>query len=313
MNAAFVFPGQGAQTVGMGASLFARYPEARALLAQADEVLGFSLSSLITNGPEEALRLTYHAQPALLTVSSAAYQVFRSRCDVTPRFVAGHSLGEYSALVAAEALSFADGVRLVHLRGRWMDEAYPAGQGAMAAVLGLDAEALAALCQEVSARGHWVEVANYNCPGQVVISGTKEGVAQAAELARQRGARRTVMLQVSGPFHSRLMRSAAEKLAAELAKVAWRRARFPVVANVDAKPYQEPEEARQRLTVQVYSPVRWEESVRAMMAAGVDTFIEFGPGGVLTGLIKKIDRAVTAWRVEDEETLSEVLRACQGR
>ncbi|MCL6516445.1 ACP S-malonyltransferase [Alicyclobacillus sp.] len=309
MKLAFVFPGQGAQYVGMGKELCERYPVARAVMEAADEALGFSLSRLCFEGPEEELRLTYHTQPALLTVSTLAHRVFHELTGVRPVVTAGHSLGEYSALVAAGVLSFEDAVRLVHLRGRWMDEAVPAGRGAMSAVMGMEAADLEAVCREASTPDEPVEVANFNCPGQIVISGAAGAVARAGELAKARGARRVIPLVVSGPFHSSLMKPAAERLAKALAEVTWHESGIPVMANVDAVARTDVEGIRRALEVQLYQPVRWEDDVRAMLAMGIDGFVEFGPGTVLSGLIRKVDRRIPVFHVEDEASLRETIAA----
>ncbi|MCF8564398.1 ACP S-malonyltransferase [Alicyclobacillus tolerans] len=304
----FVFPGQGAQSVGMGRDFFDRYETARKTLAEADAALGFSLSTLCFDGPEDQLRLTYHTQPALLAVSVAAYRVFQEHAKVDAAMVAGHSLGEYTACVAAGAMEFADAVSLVHRRGRYMDEAVPAGQGTMAAVLGLAEPELGKVCQEASEGEDVVELANINCPGQIVISGTAAAVSRASELAKPAGARRVIPLEVSGPFHSSLMKPAASRLNAALSETNVRDARIPVVANVDAKPHTDAQGLKSALQEQLYSPVRWEDDVRTMLEAGVDAFIEFGPGTVLSGLIKKIDRRIMTLHVEDEASLQETLK-----
>ena len=287
---AFVFPGQGAQAVGMGKDAYEASPAARAVFEQADAALGFKLSDIIFGGPEDALKQTANTQPALLTVSAALLELVKGK--VEPDYVAGHSLGEYSALVAAGVLSFEDAVRTVRKRGEFMEAAVPGGQGAMAAVLGAERGALAALCEAVSAEAGAVELANVNCPGQIVVSGTAAGVAAIAERGKEAGAKRVIPLEVSGPFHSSLMQPAAEKLAAVLADVAMADARVPVVANVTAEPVIAAADIRALLAKQVVSPVLWEDTVKKLVALGVDTFVEIGSGTVLAGLIKKTDKSV---------------------
>lgn len=306
---AFVFPGQGSQYVGMGKALYDQSDAARRVFQQADEALGFSLSGLCFEGPEEDLRLTANTQPAILTTSVAVLAAFKEKQpEFTPAFAAGHSLGEYSALVAADALSFADAVKIVRARGQFMEEAVPAGQGAMAAVLNMDRSALKAVCEEVTASGHPVQLANMNCPGQIVISGSAEGVKLAGERAKAAGAKRVLPLNVSGPFHSSLMQPAAEKLAAVLANVTVRDAKIPVVANVTARPVAESAAIVDSLVQQVSAPVLWEDSVQWMVEQGVTTFVEIGPGKVLAGLIKKIAPAeTTIISVQDAESLNELL------
>lgn len=306
---AFVFPGQGSQFVGMGQTLSEQSEAARSIFQQADEALGFSLSSLCFQGPEEELKLTANTQPAILTASIAVLAAFREqRPDFTPDFVAGHSLGEYSALVAAGALSFADAVKTVRARGQFMEEAVPAGEGAMAAVLNLDRAELHAVCEEVTAAGHPVQLANLNSPGQIVISGSAEGVKQAGEKAKAAGAKRVLPLNVSGPFHSSLMSPAADKLHGVLAGVTVANAKVPVVANVTARPVSEAAVIVNSLVKQVSAPVLWEDSVQWMVEQGVTTFVEIGPGKVLSGLIKKIAPAeTTILSVQDGESLTELL------
>jgi [acyl-carrier-protein] S-malonyltransferase len=308
---AFIFPGQGSQTVGMGKDIAESDANARALFQAADERLGFSLSSLIFEGPQETLTLTYNAQPALLTTSIALLEKVKE-AGITADYVAGHSLGEYTALVAAGALSFADAVYAVRKRGEFMEEAVPAGEGTMAAVLGMDAAALEAVTNEVSAQGDPVQLANLNCPGQIVISGSKAGVEKAGQLAKERGAKRVIPLEVSGPFHSSLMKPAAGKLQEVLNGIAIHDAKIPVIANVTAEPVVKKEEISRLLIEQLYSPVRWEESVQTMISLGVDTFIEIGPGKVLSGLVKKIDRNVRVHAVNDLETLKSTVAAVKG-
>jgi [acyl-carrier-protein] S-malonyltransferase len=306
---AFVFPGQGSQFVGMGQTLTEQSEAARHVFQQADEALGFSLSSLCFEGPEEELRLTANTQPAILTASIAVLAALREKQpDFTPAYVAGHSLGEYSALVAADALSFADAVKIVRARGQFMEEAVPAGQGAMSAVLNMDRSALHTVCEEVTASGHPVQLANMNCPGQIVISGSAEGVKLAGEQAKAAGAKRVLPLNVSGPFHSSLMQPAADKLQTVLAGVSVQDAKVPVVANVSARPVAESAAVVDSLVQQVSAPVLWEDSVQWMVEQGVTTFVEIGPGKVLGGLIKKIAPAeTTIISVQDMESLTELL------
>ncbi|MFD2371249.1 ACP S-malonyltransferase [Brevibacillus sp. GCM10020057] len=306
---AFVFPGQGSQFVGMGQTLSEQSEAARNVFEQADEALGFSLSALCFQGPEEELRLTANTQPAILTASVAVLAALREkRPDFQPDFVAGHSLGEYSALVAAGALDFADAVKTVRARGQFMEEAVPAGQGAMSAVLNLDRTVLQTVCEEVTASGHPVQLANLNCPGQIVISGSAEGVKLAGEKAKAAGAKRVLPLNVSGPFHSSLMQPAADKLHAVLAGVTVRDASIPVVANVTARPVSAAQPIVDSLVQQVSAPVLWEDSVQWMVEQGVTTFVEIGPGKVLAGLVKKIAPAdTTIISVQDMESLTELL------
>jgi [acyl-carrier-protein] S-malonyltransferase len=285
---AFIFPGQGSQTVGMGQALVERFPECRQVFDEADAALGESLSDLIFNGPADRLTLTENTQPAILTMSVAAYRLLASR-GLQPAMVAGHSLGEYSAHVAAGTLAFADAVRLVRHRGQYMQEAVPVGTGAMAAILGLDADAVDRACREAS-EGDVVSAANLNAPGQIVIAGTTAAVARASERAKALGAKRAIPLQVSAPFHCALMKPAEERLAPELRTVTSRDPRVPVVANVDAEPKRTAAASIDALIQQIASPVRWEDVMRRMAADGISAFVEVGPGSVLTGLGKKIVR-----------------------
>mgnify|MGYP004704015713 CR=1 FL=1 len=303
---ALVFPGQGAQAVGMGHELAGHYPEAAATFAEADAVLGLPLSRLCFEGPEDELRETENTQPAILAVSVAAYRVLAARMQLAPAMVAGHSFGEYSALVAAGALPFAEAVGLVRRRGQLMAAALPPGTGTMAAILGLDGPALASVLAEAGALGV-VEPATLNCPGQVVVAGATQAVAEAGRLALAAGASRFVPLQVSGPFHSSLMRPAAERFAPELAAADVTPARIPVVANVTAQTVTAPDEIRRLLVAQIHSPVHWEESVRLMLASGIGTFLEIGPGRVLAGLIRRVDRTARIACVGDESGLKEAL------
>jgi [acyl-carrier-protein] S-malonyltransferase len=308
---AFVFPGQGAQAVGMGADAREQHAGAAACFREADEVLGYALSELIMSGPEEELRLTYHTQPALLT-TSCAYLRMLDESGIRPDYVAGHSLGEYSALVCAGVMSFRDAVRTVRLRGEFMDQAVPAGQGAMAAVLGAERDALAELCAKVSAETGAVEMANVNCPGQIVVSGTVQGVQAIIEQGREIGAKRVIPLEVSGPFHSSLMKPAAERLQAALANVEMRDAQVPVIANVTARPVTDADEVRRLLVDQVVKPVLWEDSVRWLLSQGVDTFVEIGSGSVLSGLIRKIDRSANVLAVNSCEAVQAAIQSLQG-
>lgn len=278
MTTAFVFPGQGSQSVGMGRSIAETY------LDTASKILGFDLKKIVLEGPEDELKKTEITQPAILTVSVAAYAFLLSQDKALPAAMAGHSLGEYSALVAAGALSFEDGVKIVHLRGKFMQEAVPLGKGAMSAVLGLDKNKIEEICQQIGN----VWPANFNCPGQIVISGQKASVEAAGTQLKEAGAKRVIPLVVSAPFHCPLMQPAADKLKIELAKIEIKDAQIPVVANVTADYTTKGSEIRELLVKQVTAPVRWEDSIRKMMADGVETITEVGPGQVLTGLIKKI-------------------------
>ena len=305
---AFVFPGQGSQTVGMGKSLADHHSDVQAYFRKADETLKTPLSKLIFEGPQEELTLTANAQPALLTTSIAVLEFFR-KTGIQPDYVAGHSLGEYTALVAAGALTFEEGVYLVRRRGEFMEKAVPNGEGTMAAVLGLEREPLTEVTSEVTKGGYPVQLANLNCPGQIVISGSAKGVELAGEKAKERGAKRVIPLVVSGPFHSSLMKPAAAQLQAELTQIEMKNAAIPVIANVSAEPMSNASEIKEKLIEQLYSPVLWEDSVRKMMELGVDTFIEIGPGKVLSGLIKKIDRTSKTYSVSDEETAHAVMES----
>lgn len=289
----------------MGREMAGAFPAARRVFAEADEALGFALSRLCFEGPEEELRLTANAQPAILTVSMACLAVLREK-GVAAQAAAGHSLGEYGALVAAGALAFADAVRVVRQRGQFMQQAVPPGAGGMIAVLGLEAPVVEEICRRAAGDGV-VEAVNLNCPGQVVIAGDAAALERAAALAREAGARRLVPLAVSAPFHSSLMRPAGEKLAAVLAEVPVADPRFPVVANVTADYVVTAAEIRRLLVRQVYSPVRWEESMRRLLADGTDLFIEVGPGTVLTGLLRKIERRAVCLPVGDPAGLEKVL------
>lgn len=305
---AFLFPGQGSQTVGMGKSIAEANASSAETFRIADQKLGYSLSDLIFQGPQEELTLTMNAQPALLTTSIAILEYFKES-GITPDYCAGHSLGEYTALVAAGAFSFAEGVYAVHKRGEFMEIAVPNGEGTMAAVLGLDSEKLQAVTDEVTKDGNLVQLANINCPGQIVISGTRKGVEIASVKAKEAGAKRVLPLEVSGPFHSELMKPAAEKLKAVLDEMDIQDAKVPVIANVTAGEMVQADDIKDKLIQQLYSPVQWEKSVEKMIDLGVTTFIEIGPGKVLSGLVKKVNRSVTTYAVSDETTCKEVIEA----
>lgn len=310
MTLAFVFPGQGSQKVGMGQALAEAFPEAREAFREADAALGLPLSRLCFEGPEDELMLTSNTQPAILTASVAAFRVLRSR-GLRPDWVAGHSLGEWSALVAAGALDFADAVGAVRKRGQYMQEAVPVGEGAMAAILMLDLAAVEEACRE-AADGQVVVPANINSPGQVVIAGHAAAVDRAMEKCKARGARRAVRLPVSAPFHCPLMNPAQDRLAADLARIPFRAPEAPLVNNVDARPVRTAEECRQGLVRQVSAPVRWEECVQELVRQGVDTFVEVGPGQVLSGLIRKIDKGARVLNVEDPASLDAAASALAG-
>jgi [acyl-carrier-protein] S-malonyltransferase len=307
---AFLFPGQASQYPGMGKELADRYPVARAVFEEADKALGFAISKICFEGTEDELRLTANTQPAILTVSVAAYRVLADK-GIMPDFVAGHSLGEYSALVAVGALKFADAVRLVHKRGTYMQEAVPVGVGGMAAIMGLSPAVVQDVCKR-AAENEVCAPANLNSPEQTVISGHASAVKRAVEIASQSGAKRAVVLAVSAPFHSALMMPAQEKLEKDLRATAMNFLQVPLVTNVDADTIRKGDEAREALIRQVTMPVRWEESMRMLLDEGVNTFVEVGPGKVLTGLIRQIERSVATLNVEDEKSLLGTLDKIAG-
>jgi [acyl-carrier-protein] S-malonyltransferase len=298
---AFLFPGQASQYPGMGRDLAEKYPESRAVFDEADAALGFSLFKLCCEGSEEALKQTENTQPAILTVSIAAYRALEKR-GITPDFAAGHSLGEYSAVVAAGGLDFAEAVKIVRGRGRYMQEAVPTGEGAMAAILGLPPSEVTEVCKK-AANHDVVSPANLNSPEQTVISGAAAAVKRAVEIASQSGAKRAVMLPVSAPFHCAMMAPAQQRLEADLRASNFHPLKFPVVTNVDAEAVTKGDEARDALIRQVTQPVRWLDSIHEMIEAGVTVFVEVGPGKVLSGLLRQIDRSIRVFNVEDSASL----------
>ena len=304
---AFVFPGQGSQKVGMCKDFYDNYACAKKVFEEADDALGFSITKMCFEGPEEDLRLTKYTQPAILTCSVAALAVMREHgleCEAA----GGHSLGEYSALVAADVMKLQDAVVAVHKRGEFMQEAVPVGEGAMAAVMGLTPDEIVAVCQNVETEcGEAVQAVNFNCPGQVVIAGATKAVDKASEALKAAGAKRAIPLPVSAPFHSTLMKPAAERLKEVLDKIDFRDAKFPVFSNVTAEPVVKAEEIRALLVKQAASPVKWEMSMHRMIKDGFDTFVEVGPGKVLTGFTRKIDRTMNALNVEDMASLEKTL------
>jgi [acyl-carrier-protein] S-malonyltransferase len=307
MKIAFVFPGQGSQYPGMGREVSAAFPVARGAFEEADQALDAPISRMCFEGPDEDLKLTENTQPAILTTSVALFRILEEK-GIRPDFVAGHSLGEYSALVAAGALQLGEAAALVRRRGRYMQEAVPVGVGAMAALLGLDLRVVHAVCEQAS-QGQVVSPANLNSPGQIVIAGKREAVERAVVLAKEAGAKRAILLQVSAPFHCALMLPAEERLSVDLDRCSFSDLRYPLVTNVDAETIRTGAEARRALKRQVSRTVRWHQSVQRMLDAGVRTFVEIGPGKVLLGLIRSIDKSVTMLNAEDEKSVENVLNA----
>jgi [acyl-carrier-protein] S-malonyltransferase len=305
MKTAFVFPGQGAQYAGMGREVSEKFAGARAAFDEADAALDFPISRLCFEGPEDQLKLTENTQPAILTTSIALFRVLEEK-GVRPDFVAGHSLGEYSALVAAGAIKLGDAAALVRRRGRYMQEAVPVGVGAMAALLGLDLPAVQSVCAQ-AADGQVVSPANLNSPGQIVIAGNREAVERALVIAKETGAKRAILLQVSAPFHCALMMPAEERLSVDLDSCSFSDLCCPLVTNVDARSIHTAAEARSGLKRQVSRPVRWQETIQRLLDEGVRTFVEVGPGKVLLGLIRSIDKSVTMLNAEDEKSMENVL------
>lgn len=304
-HVAVVFPGQGSQQVGMLLSLAESFPIIQETFAQASDILGIDLWSLIQTGPQDVLNLTENAQPALLTASYAIWRTLGGLMDVKPAYLTGHSLGEWSALVCSGALAFEDGVKLVRLRGQFMQEAVPVGQGTMAAIIGLDDAVVNDCCEQASGEGI-VAAVNYNAPGQVVIAGHVAAVSRAIELCKAAGAKRTVPLSVTAPFHTKLMQPAAERLAAYISETEFRPPSFPVIQNVHAKAERDPDTIKRLLIEQIYSPVKWVDCVRVLQSAGVSVAVECGPGKVLGGLIKRIERGIEVYATDSPALLEEL-------
>ncbi len=310
MGFAFVFPGQGSQSVGM-MTAYGDSAVIRETFAEASDALGEDLWAMVCDGPAERLAMTVNTQPLMLTAGVAVFRAWQAAGGPAPALVAGHSLGEYGALVAAEALAFADAVPLVRLRAAAMQEAVPQGEGAMAALLGLEADAVRAVCADAS-QGEIVEAANLNAPGQIVIAGKATAVARAIELAKAQGAKRAVLLPVSAPFHCALMRPAAEKLQQRLAQIEISSPQIPVLNNVDVACYDDPAQIRDALVRQAYSPVRWIETIQSLGSRGIDHVYECGPGKVLAGMTRRIDKSLTGAAIADAAGLDEALAACKA-
>jgi [acyl-carrier-protein] S-malonyltransferase len=301
---AFIFPGQGSQYVGMGKEFCENFNVAKQIFQEADDSLHLMISKLCFKGPEETLKLTENSQPAVLTTSIASLKVLQTEKGLKPQFTAGHSLGEYSALVASEALTFSEAVKIVHFRGKFMQEAVPVGEGAMAAVLGMEQEKVEKICEEVSS-GEVLTTANFNCPGQIVVAGHAKAVERAIERIKQEG-KKAVLLPVSAPFHSPLMKPAAERLEKALEEISVSDLKIPVVTNVEAEVNTLKDRVKGLLVAQVSSPVRWEESMRKMITKGIEQVLEIGPGKVLSGLMKRIDHRIETGNLEDIQTLKKI-------
>ncbi|MFC4387365.1 ACP S-malonyltransferase [Gracilibacillus marinus] len=299
---AFVYPGQGSQAVGMGKDFYEKYSLVKEMFDHANEMVGYDLTSLMFEGPNEKLTETQNAQPSLLLMSAAITALLQKE-QITPFLTAGHSLGEYSALVASNAISYTDGVQLVHKRGQLMENAYPKGQGSMAAVLGLELQGLKDALEEIKQQSDEViDIANLNCPGQIVISGTKSAIEKSVDFLKEKGAKRVIPLQVSGPFHSSLMKPAAEEFSEEIDKLEWNDAEIPVIANVTASEVTDKTTIKDLLVKQLYSPVRFEETINLILEKDVDAIVEVGNGKVLAGLVKKVNRRTTTFSIGDVES-----------
>ena len=305
MSLAFVFPGQGSQSVSMLSDLAIHFPQVQSTFSEASDALGYDLWQLVSAGPAESLNETHRTQPAMLAAGIAVWRSWQSISDVSPSYLAGHSLGEYTALVAAEALSFTDAIKLVEQRGQFMQHAVPAGEGAMAAILGLDDDLVREICKVAAEKGV-AEAVNFNSPGQVVIAGSVDAINNAIELAKEKGAKRALLLPVSVPSHCQLMKPAADRLATSLENISIQTPKIPVLHNVSVTTTDSEEDIKQLLAQQLYSPVRWVETIQYLAKQGVDTLIECGPGKVLAGLTKRIDKSVTGLPMFDQASLEKV-------